>query len=753
MASKNIKGITIDLGGKSTKLEKALKEVEGPARKIQTELRQVERLLKLDPKNTELVAQKQKLLADAVGETSTKLDTLKEAQRQVAEQFRKGEVGEDQYRAIQREVIQTEQDLKKLETQLKQVNSKWDDAQKKLGKFGGKATAAGEAMLPVTAVIGAGGIAAVTMSLSFGDAMAKVNTIADTSKVPLAELEKQIISLSNETGIAAPEIAQNVYDAISAGQDTGDAVAFVGEANKLAKGGFAETGEALDILTTIMNAYGLEASEVGKISDMLIQTQNKGKVEVGELSQFMGKLIPTANATGVELDQVAAAYALLTSNGIKAGEATTYTNALLKELSKNGSKSSKVLEKETGKSFMELTAEGKSLSDILMILNDSAQGDGLLLKDMFGSGEAGTAADVLVKESGDAFNTLRDQMNDSGGAAQEAYEKMITPAEEFRITINQLKNALMEFGNTLKPVFDSVAAGIQKVADFMSGLTPEQRKLIVVMLGLVAAIGPVLIVVGKIATGMSALMGICSGLSGAAAVVGGAIGAISLPVVAVIAAIAAVIAIGVALYKNWDTVKEKAAVALDAVKGAVGKAWEGIKGFTKSLLKTWWDLTMVFPRIGAAIIKGLVKGITNMFPALAKKISETANKVKDGFKKLLGINSPSKVFAGYGENTGEGFIEGIESTRKNIQRATAGIVDLNGVQKGIDGNMNDIGVGAVGSTGSGGHMTLDLNINVTGETGQLNIQHIAAAVEEKLVESITNGDRRTGSRPRLMQVG
>ena len=163
----------------------------------------------------------------------------------------------------------------------------------------------------------------------FEDAMAKVSTIADTTEVPLDELRSQILALSSQTGISANEIADNVYNAISAGQKTGDAVNFVTNSTKLAKAGFADAGAALDVLTTILNAYGMEASEVTNVSDMLIQTQNLGKTTVAELSSSMGKVIPTANAYHVQLDQLCAGYAKMTANGVATAESTTYMNSML----------------------------------------------------------------------------------------------------------------------------------------------------------------------------------------------------------------------------------------------------------------------------------------------------------------------------------------------------------------------------------------------------------------------------------------
>ena len=330
MGSKGINGITIEINGKTEKLQKALSGVNEKTRETQSELKKIERLLKLDPKNTELLAQKQKLLKDAISETKEKLDVLKTAEAQVQEQFKKGEATEEKYRAIQREVIATENALKSLENQAKENNITLEKVGEAFGKIGDVSTNLGKKMLPATTAIMGIGTAAGTMASNFEDAMAKVNTIADTTQVPLDELEKAILDLSDETGIAATDIADNVYNAISAGQQTRDAVNFVSNATKLAKAGFAESADALDILTTIMNAYEMEADQVTNVSDMLIQTQNLGKTTVAELSSAMGKVIPTAKAQGVELDSLCGAYAVMTSNGIATAETTNSLSILFK---------------------------------------------------------------------------------------------------------------------------------------------------------------------------------------------------------------------------------------------------------------------------------------------------------------------------------------------------------------------------------------------------------------------------------------
>ena len=173
-----------------------------------------------------------------------------------------------------------------------------------LQKVGSTSTNVGKTLLGLSAPITGVGIASTKSAITFEDSMAKVMTIADKTEMSYDDMKNAIMELSSQTGISANEIADNVYNAISAGQKTGDAVNFVSNSTKLAKAGFADAGSALDVLTTILNAYGMEAKEVTNVSDMLIQTQNKGKVTVGELSSAMGKVIPTANANNVALEQL-----------------------------------------------------------------------------------------------------------------------------------------------------------------------------------------------------------------------------------------------------------------------------------------------------------------------------------------------------------------------------------------------------------------------------------------------------------------
>lgn len=402
----------------------------------------------------------------------------------------------------------------------------------------------------VTLPLVGAGVALGNFSLGFENSMAKVSTIADTTQVPLEDLEKQIVDLSNETGIAAGDIAQNVYDAISAGQQTGDAVAFVGNAAKLATAGFTSSSAALDVLTTTLNAYGLASEDAAHVSDVLITTQNLGKTTVDELSQSIGKLIPVANANGVSVEQLGTAYSILTANGIATAESTTYLKAMFNELGKSGTKASDVIKKKTGKSFQDLMNEGTSLGEVIDVLQQHANKTGVGLGDLFSSVEAGSAALTLASKGAEGYNDILDQMVNSSGATESAYEKMQTTTWTLAKAFNEIKNVALEFGNALmsvlSPAIQSFVDMLHNLATWLSSIDEGTKQMIVTVAMVAAAIGPALLVIGKLFTTVSRLMTAVSSLSAVWAGLSTVLGGLVAPVLAIVAVIAA-------LYVAWET--------------------------------------------------------------------------------------------------------------------------------------------------------------------------------------------------------
>lgn len=296
------------------------------------------------------------------------------------------------------------------------------------GKISGKSL--GSALVrTLTKVVAAAGIgkmlqSAFTGGTAFESAMAKVGTIADTAKVPLESLSSQVLQVSGDMHIGANEISEAAYQAISAGQDTGNAVAFAGQTSMLATAGFTSTTSAVDILTTALNAYGKGADEAGHVSDVLLTTQNLGKTSVDELAGSMGRVIPLAAAYNVSLENLSSGLAIMTANGIATAEASTYTKSMLNELGDTSSTVGKILQQQTGRSFAELNADGKSLGDVLQVLYDSVGGNATKFAGLWSSVEAGTGALSLASSGADKFNGVLQQMQADSGLTQTAYDTM-----------------------------------------------------------------------------------------------------------------------------------------------------------------------------------------------------------------------------------------------------------------------------------------------------------------------------------------
>ncbi|WP_244287714.1 phage tail tape measure protein [Lacrimispora celerecrescens] len=438
---------------------------------------------------------------------------------------------------------------------------------------------------------------------------------------------------------SVPLIASNVYDAISAGQKTGDAVNFVSNSTKLARAGFADAGSALDVLTTIMNAYGLEASELNRVSDVLIQTQNLGKTTVGELSSSMGKIIPTGKANGVALEQVAAGYAIMTSNGVATAESTTYMNSMLNELGKSGTKVSDTLKEKTGKSFLELMQEGASLSDVLQIISDSAKEQRLAFGDLWGSAEAGKAGLILLGDSAASFNGTLEQMQNSTGATETAFGKLNTNSYTIQKALNQLKNTAIELGSAimsvLAPIIMALAEKIQALTTWFSGLSDGTKKMIVIIAGIVAAVGPVLIIIGKIATGISAVMSLVGMIAPAISALIPVIASVGAPILAIIAVIVAVIAIGKLLIAHWDEIKAACISIWNGIATFFSALWDGIKNLFQTVLTVISTIVTTYFNIYKTIITAVLTAIQTIITTVWNAIKTVVTTVVTAVQTFL----------------------------------------------------------------------------------------------------------------------
>ena len=532
----------------------------------------------------------------------------------------------------------------------------------------------------------------VDIGAAFETSLAKVNTIADTSVVSLDKLQKQILDTSSSMGIAASDIAEAAYQAISAGQDTSNAVAFAGQASKLAAAGFTSSSAAVDILTTALNAYGMSADQATHVSDVLLTTQNLGKTSVDELSASMGKVIPLAAAYGVSVENLSSGLAVMTANGIATAEATTYTKSMLNELGDAGSAVGKILQQQTGKSFAQLNADGKSLGDVLQILYDSVDGDSTAFAGLWSSVEAGAGALSLASGGADKFNSVLAQMQDSAGATEAAYETM---TDTFQHKVESLQTAA---SNLSIQLFDSLKDNLSEVAqwgtDCISTLTTALSEggteamldaassiLENLTAGIVRAIPGLASAATQTITqlvqyladhqdaifdaGLELLEQLIIGITD------------NLP--SLITAAAELIAkFSAALLSHLpDLLKCGAALLTTLVDGilrSIENLGEAALACVAKLLGVWDGNMAEFGHIGENIVSGLLNGILRMWGTLVSTVQEKVSGIVSTVKNLLGIHSPSKVFSEIGLNVCRGLAEGLTKNDKLVKDAAKTVV-------------------------------------------------------------------------------
>lgn len=352
------------------------------------------------------------------------------------------------------------------------IDSKLDDSGLKAGfaKLGDVGKSALKGATAAVASLSAGLIAAGGYALRVGSqfesSLAKTSTLFGGVQVDTDNLKQKIVELSGETGLAASQIGESLYNALSAGipvtEDMGDALNYMEKNAKLAKAGFTDIDTTVTATAKVLNAYKMDVAETDKVHKILIQTQNKGITTVGELGAVLAQVTPTAAAMNVEFEQVGAALATMTAQGTPTAQATTQLNSLFAELGKQGTAAQTALEKAAegseyaGMSFQDMAAKGVPLSEILKLMDDYAQASGKSLLDLFGSLEAGKAALSLSGENIRQFTDNLAAMSTEADIVGDAYDKV---TDTFEHKSKLAKEAVNNLGITFYESFQEAAVG------------------------------------------------------------------------------------------------------------------------------------------------------------------------------------------------------------------------------------------------------------------------------------------------------
>ena len=614
-----IKGITVEIDGSTTGLDKALKDVNSTIKNTQTQLKDVQRLLKLDPSNTELLSQKQRLLKEAIGATKDKLESLKTAQEQAKQQLENGTLGQDKYDALQREIEETEQALKNLESQVSTTYAaleKIDETGKKLQQAGDKIAGVGKTLTThVTAPIVGLGAAAVKTTADFDAQMSKVQAISGATGDEFDDLRAKAREMGSKTKFSASEAGEAFEYMAMAGWKTEDMLEGVEGIMNLAAASGEDLGTTSDIVTDALTAFGLSAKDSGHFADILAAASTNANTNVSMLGESFKYAAPVAGSLGISAEDTSVALGLMANAGIKASQAGTSLRTGLTNLAKPTKQMQTYMDRynialvENDDGSINLRETMISLREKMGGLSESEQA--AAASAIFGKNSmAGWLS--IINASDEDFDKLTGAIDNCDGSAESMAEIMQDNLSgQLTILKSQLEELAISFGDLLMPIIRKVVAAVQAFVDKLNGMSDAQRETIIKVLALVAAIGPLLLIVGKlISTVGSAMSGFASlgkgimtlgtkmqGLGGISGVLGKAIGFLTSPIGLVIAAVAVLVAAFVHLWQTNEEFREKVTAIWEKIKSVFSGFVEGIKERLANLGISFEDITAAIGKI------------------------------------------------------------------------------------------------------------------------------------------------------------
>ncbi len=640
-----IKGITVEIGGDTTKLSKALEGVNKNIKNTQTQLKDVQKLLKLDPTNTELLSQKHKLLADAVKATKEKLETLKTAAEQANQALANGDISQEQYDALQREIIETEQELQNLQREAEASSTalaKLGQAGEMLEKAGDKIADVGTTLTThVTVPVMAAGTAAVKTAADFDSAMSKVAAVSGATGDELDALRDKAREMGAKTKFSASEAADAMNYMAMAGWKTGDMLEGIEGIMNLAAASGEDLATTSDIVTDALTAFGLTAADSGHFADVLAAASSNANTNVSMMGETFKYCAPVAGSLGFSCEDTAQAIGLMANSGIKSTQAGTSLRSIMTALAGDV--------KFCGDAFGEIEIATTNTDGSMRELNDILADCRVAFAQMSESEQASAAQALVGKNAMSGFlalmnaapadiqklegaiSTCSDEIDGYNGVT----EKMAAVMQDnlggqLTILKSQLQELAISFGEILMPAIRSIVSRIQGLIDKFNALSPATKETIVKVALLVAALGPLLVIVGKTMVGVGKLMQLVANLptiiaSAKAAFTsfGAAIGGISAPVVAVIAVVAALVAAFVHLWRTNEDFRNKITAIWEQIKSIFSGFCQGIVdrinalGFDfkniSEVIKAVWDGLCKFLK---PIFEGQFQQIANIFKAV-----------------------------------------------------------------------------------------------------------------------------------------
>ena len=586
-----VKGITIEFNGDTTKLGRALSDVDKKTRTVDKSLRDVNNALKFNPKNTELLTQKQTLLSQKVDQTKERLDALRQAQEKLDDDPAVDKQSAE-YMELRREIIKTESKLQHFEDEVKKLdNIKLKQLADNIKDVGDKMKSVGEDMTKyVTGPIVGAAAGSVAAWKEVDDGLDIVTQKTGASGKALEGMQQSVKNLTQEiptdfatAGAAIGEV--NTRFGVT-GQELEN---LSGKFIKFAELNDTDVSTSIDQVQKAMEAFGVPTEQAGDMLDLINKVGQDNGISMDTLAQSLVTNAPQLQAMGLNANQAASFLGQLEVSGIDSAKVMTGLNKAIV----NGAK------------------EGKELPQVMKEIQDSIVGASSETEAMnaateiFGS-KAGPAIATAARNGSLDFQALASAATESVGSVDKTFEETLSPAEKFQTSLNSLKLTGYEIAETLfqylAPALQKISEWLKKLSNAWTELSPGTQKAILVIGGILAAIGPVLVILGTLAGAIGSIITLVT-------TIGPVIAGVAGPIGIAIGVIAALIAIGVALYKNWDKIKAAAA----ALKNFVVRIFTSLKDGVKNIFTNIKN-AMVKPIEKARdLIRGIINKIKGFF--------------------------------------------------------------------------------------------------------------------------------------------
>ena len=720
----SLKSLENEAKNAPTQMQQSLDGLNAKINTTQTELKEIDKLLKLDPTNVELLQQKQRALSDEIGNTKEKLELLKNEEGEVQQKFQEGKVSQEQYDALKRTIIETEQSLQSLENEVGSGSAKLAEISETSGKIGESLTSAGEKMLPVTAAVTGLGTAAVKTAADFDSSMSNVAAISGSSAEDMDKLRERAREMGAQTKFSAKEAGDAMGYMAMAGWDAQQMYDGLPGIMNLAAASGEDLATTSDIVTDALTAFGMEAEDSSHFADVLAQASSSANTNVGMMGETFKYIAPVAGALGYSAEDAAVAIGLMANSGIKASSAGTQLRSSLTNMikpskdvgdamekwgfyatesatsidqakidkqmlrvqkaslaadkaqqayndavSKYGSESTEasnaaatleIKQTELATANETLTQLQEGTTENVRLYNKALQNEDGSMKSLretmdflretmggmteaeqtqaataiFGK-EAMSGMLAIINSSDEDYQKLIKNIDNCKGSAENMAETM---QDNLSGQLTTLQSALQElaiaFGEILMPYIRKAVSVIQDFVKKLNGMSEGQKKIVATIALIVAAIGPLLIMIGKVATGISAITGLFSKmktLTTITSILGKVKGAFTAlfgviaanPVIAVIAAIVATL---VLLYTKCEWFRDAVNTVVQKIVSfftdTIPQAWSALMEFLSGVPEWWsgiWQQVSVFftniwtTMMQNPVISGVVTTITTLW--------------------------------------------------------------------------------------------------------------------------------------------